>query len=377
VGRLHTGFAYLDRVLTTLRPTTLTVVAGLTSGGKTALTLQIADQIAAKGAGVLFASLEMGSDEIQGRRLCRAAGIPESVYRGWEAGPHDVIRRTRAAESDLRIRPFEVQAGSFSLAEIRAMARRRKARSGLALLVVDYLGLVAVNGKHDNREQEVNAVARGLKACAMELQIAVIAVAQLNREASKATANEAPSLATLRDSGSVEQHANTVLMVHRDGRDERGVLTLTLRKQRGGPLGAVKLVFQGGHLRILRVRRRSGHGQHQLAGRAMRRAPRTDANHQAVTRALRDAGVLVRSLAGVGEGVPDLLCGYRGTLVLLELKDSDKPPSARRLTAAESEFVRTWPRTYVVTSAAEALRVVVEAARPHPLIPADPLEPRA
>lgn len=105
-----------------------------------------------------------------------------------------------------------------------------------------------------------------------------------------------------------------------------------------------------------------------MAGRGeggeVRRAAKTDANHSDVVTYLRHAGVLVRSLAAVGDGMPDLLCAYRGVICLLEVKDGDKAPSARKLTVAESEFVRTWPRTYVVTSPAEALSVVVEAARP-------------
>jgi hypothetical protein len=96
----------------------------------------------------------------------------------------------------------------------------------------------------------------------------------------------------------------------------------------------------------------------------MRRAGKVDANHGAVVDALRRAGILVRSLASVGDGMPDLLCAFRGTLCLLEVKDGDKAPSARKLTAAELEFVATWPATYVVHSPNEAVRVVVEAARP-------------
>ena len=88
-----------------------------------------------------------------------------------------------------------------------------------------------------------------------------------------------------------------------------------------------------------------------------------DRNHQAVVKALRDFGILVRSLAGVGDGCPDLLVGFRGVLVLLEVKD---PTSSRgtKLTKAEAEFISTWPRAYIVTSGDEAVRVVVEAARP-------------
>lgn len=97
----------------------------------------------------------------------------------------------------------------------------------------------------------------------------------------------------------------------------------------------------------------------------MRRAAKVDGNHGDVVKALRDVGVAVKSLASVGGGMPDLLCGLRGINVLLEVKDGSKPPSERRLTAAEAEFIATWPGpVYVVTSPEEAVRVVVEAARP-------------
>ena len=96
----------------------------------------------------------------------------------------------------------------------------------------------------------------------------------------------------------------------------------------------------------------------------MRRAAKVDGNHGEIVKALRRVGATVKSLAMVGDGCPDLLVGFRGVLVLLEVKDGSLPPSARKLTKAEAEFVETWAQTYVVTSAAEAVRVVVEAARP-------------
>lgn len=96
----------------------------------------------------------------------------------------------------------------------------------------------------------------------------------------------------------------------------------------------------------------------------MKRAPRLDNNHAAVMQALRSAGILVRSTAAMGQGFPDLLCAFRGVLVLLEVKDGTLPPSARALTSQEAGFLATWPKVYVVTSGPEAVRVVVEAARP-------------
>lgn len=97
----------------------------------------------------------------------------------------------------------------------------------------------------------------------------------------------------------------------------------------------------------------------------MKRAPRLDGNHAEIVQALRSAGIAVKSLAAVGGGLPDLLVAFRETTCLLEVKDGSKPPSERALTAAEAEFFATWPgKVFVVTSAEEAVRVVVEAARP-------------
>ena len=97
----------------------------------------------------------------------------------------------------------------------------------------------------------------------------------------------------------------------------------------------------------------------------MRKRPRVDGNHGAVVEALRKAGIAVKSLASVGGGMPDLLCGLRNTNVLLEVKDGNKPPSERELTAAEAQFFAEWPGpVFLVKSPEEAVSVVVEAARP-------------
>lgn len=96
----------------------------------------------------------------------------------------------------------------------------------------------------------------------------------------------------------------------------------------------------------------------------MRKMGRVDANHGQVVDALRQFGCVVRSTAQLGDGFPDLIVGYRGVLVVLEVKDGSKPESARKLTAAEVKFLSEWPRAYVVTSPQDAIEAVVEAARP-------------
>jgi len=96
----------------------------------------------------------------------------------------------------------------------------------------------------------------------------------------------------------------------------------------------------------------------------VRRAAKVDGNQADVVDALRKAGIAVRSMAAVGQGFPDLLCAFRDVLVLLEVKDGSLPPSERKLTKQEAEFVAAWPKTYVVTSGDEAVAVVVQAARP-------------
>lgn len=241
-ARVVTTWTDFDRLLTNLTPGTVTAVAGQTSGGKTAFALALGDLVAEQGKRVMFVSMEMAAKEIQKRRLYRQANLPESVYRRWTQPPRDPIAALRQAALALNAKPLRIRYGSFTAAQITRLARAQH-RHGLDVLIVDYLGLIAESGQYESTEREINQAARALKRLAMELGVVCVLLVQLNREGAKATG--APELYHLRDSGSIEQHCDNVCFLYRDQRDEHGIVTLVVRKQRNGRLGAVKFHFVG------------------------------------------------------------------------------------------------------------------------------------
>lgn len=238
---LRTGLVDVDEIFPSgCGPRTLTVVAALTSRGKTALAMQVADRLAmdmalsAKHGIVRILSLEMGRVELHRRRLIAETGIPMECWLGRRALPHDAEGWLGKAVATLKQRPLRITyAGTMTLPQIRAIARRDANTKGLALLVVDYLQLVDGSvRKDDNRAQEVGRIAQGLKAIAMDLDCPVLAVAQLNRAAES---NEKPLLKDLKESSGIEQGADNVLFVYQRQKDDASVATVRVGKQRNGP----------------------------------------------------------------------------------------------------------------------------------------------
>ena len=131
---------------------------------------------------------------------------------------------------------------ALSIMQIRAKARRLKAEKGLDLLIVDYLQLVTGHGKFENRTQEVSYISRGLKSIAKELNVPVLALSQLSRAPEQRSGG--PELSDLRESGSIEQDADVVILIHRVEKDPEGIIRLDIKKQRNGPTGIVSLVFR-------------------------------------------------------------------------------------------------------------------------------------
>lgn len=248
---LRTGLADFDRLLTSgFPPRSMTVIAALTGGGKSALALQVADKmglqvaLGAKRGTVRIVSLEMGRVEQHRRRLVHETGIPMDCWLGRQSLPFDAEPRLTQAVAELRRRPLRITyAGTLSVSQIRSIARRDATGAGLALLVVDYLQLVEAGKGEDSRAQEVSRVAYGLKAIAMDLDAPVIALAQLNRAAA---ASERPRLSDLRESGGIEQAADNVVFIYQRPKDEANVVTLRVAKQRNGPRDVeCRVLFDG------------------------------------------------------------------------------------------------------------------------------------
>ena len=253
----RTGLRQLDLIFPTgLAPRTLTVIAAMTSRGKSTLAMQVADRIAlemvlrTRRGLVRFLSLEMGRVELHRRRLLALTGISMDAWLGREPLPHTADTKLERAVLELKARPIAVRyAGTMSLPQIKALARKDAHGRGLALLVVDYLQIVEARRRGvESRVHEVGAVAYGLKAIAMDHDVPVLTVSQLNRAAAS---SPTPKLSDLRESGDIEHAADNVLFVYEAPKDENNVVRLRMGKQRNGPRDIeCKAYFDGPRFRF-------------------------------------------------------------------------------------------------------------------------------
>lgn len=252
---LPTGFTELDRMTSGLQSTDLILLAARPSVGKTSFALNVAQHVALRGGkSVGFFSLEMSKEQLGFRVLCSEADVDAKKVRDGfaskEAIGRLVLAQTKIAGTNL----FVDDNGTLNVPMMRAKAQRLKREFGLDLVVVDYLQLMAGHGRFDNRTQEVSQISRGLKLLAKELQVPVLALSQLSRqpEARKGDQRK-PQLADLRDSGSLEQDADVVIMLYREelydrDTERKGIADVILAKQRNGPTGEFPLVFLPDHM---------------------------------------------------------------------------------------------------------------------------------
>lgn len=244
---LLTGIPDLDAITGGLEPGQLVIVAARPSVGKTALALNMANHITRQGNTVVFFSLEMQRRELTQRLLALRTGVSVAAMRTGqlEGKQWNRISACRAASAEQRL--FLIDRPAIGVAHVRAVARKIRRQHGLKVIVVDYLGLM--RGEGQNRTQEIGSLSRGLKALAKELNVPIIALAQLNR-ATETRQDKRPQLSDLRDSGEIEQDADIVAMLHREELGNpapawRGLAELIIRKNRNGPLGDLVLALDG------------------------------------------------------------------------------------------------------------------------------------
>ena len=252
------GYAELDELTCGFQPSELIIVAGRPSMGKTALGLNIAENLAlVEGRPVLFFSLEMSRQQLAQRILCSRAKVDSHLLRRGKHSARD-LHDLQAAAEQIKDKPLLVDDTShLSILELRARARMAYRKFGIRALFVDYLQLMHVPGA-ESRQAEVAQISRGLKAMAKELNIPVIAMAQLNRNPEDRAGNR-PRISDLRESGAIEQDADVVILLHREGyykdagehgRDDEGLAELIVAKQRNGPVGTVELHFNKKYTRF-------------------------------------------------------------------------------------------------------------------------------
>ncbi len=250
-----TGFAELDDLTNGLYPGQLIILAARPALGKSTLGLDFARSAAIKNdMPTIIFSLEMGRSEIAMRLLSAEASVPLQHMRKGTVHTNDwtTIASTRGRINDAPL--YIDDSPNMTLVEIRAKCRRLKQRHNLKMVVIDYLQLLSSGKKVESRQQEVSEFSRALKLLSKELDVPVIALSQLNR-ASEQRADKMPAISDLRESGSLEQDADMVILLHRESTYEKenpraGEADLILAKQRNGPTGTVTVAFQGHYSRF-------------------------------------------------------------------------------------------------------------------------------
>jgi len=227
-----------------LRPGSLYILAARPSVGKSSFAQRLGLGLAADGLPTLFLSMEMSAAEVADRGVASSGRVSYSALLTGRMGHDDWLRATEAMEHLARL-PFRVD--DEPALTLRAIRAKAKSIRGLKVLVVDYLQLCASQRRDGNRNTEIEEISRGLKTLAKELGVAVIALAQLNRDVEK-RATKRPTLSDLRDSGAIEQDADVVLFlwpVREFENEGRKILGLGLDKNRQGRLGEIGLDFYG------------------------------------------------------------------------------------------------------------------------------------
>ncbi|SNY58632.1 replicative DNA helicase [Paractinoplanes atraurantiacus] len=246
---IPTGFSDLDRLLNGLHPGQLIIVAGRPGLGKSTASMDFARNAAIRSncASAIF-SLEMSKIEMVMRLLSAEARVPLHVLRSGQLTDDDWAKLARRMGEISEAPIFVDDTPNMNLMEIRAKARRLKQRHDLKLLVIDYLQLMSSPKKTESRQQEVSELSRGLKLLAKEIECPVIGVSQLNRGPEQRT-DKRPQLSDLRESGSIEQDADVVILLHRDDYYDKespraGEADFIVAKHRNGPTDTITVAAQ-------------------------------------------------------------------------------------------------------------------------------------
>ncbi|EFS04692.1 replicative DNA helicase, partial [Listeria seeligeri FSL S4-171] len=225
------------------------IVAARPSVGKTAFALNIAQNVATKtDENVAIFSLEMGAEQLVMRMLCAEGNINAQNLRTGALTSDDWQKLTIAMGTLSNSGIYIDDTPGVRVNEIRSKCRRLKQETGLGMIVIDYLQLIAGSGRGgENRQQEVSEISRSLKALARELEVPVIALSQLSRSVEQRQ-DKRPMMSDIRESGSIEQDADIVAFLYREDYYDRegendGTIEIIIAKQRNGPVGDVKLAF--------------------------------------------------------------------------------------------------------------------------------------
>ncbi|MDU2095699.1 MAG: replicative DNA helicase [Negativicoccus succinicivorans] len=271
---LPTGFSGFDNITSGLQPSDLILVAARPSMGKTALTLNIAQHVALKEhKNVAFFSLEMSQEQLGLRMICSTALVDSQKLRTGRITSQDEWSRIMQAATALYDAPLFIDdTPGITVAEMRSKARRLQAEKGLDLIIVDYLQLMqGGQGRRqaENRQQEISEISRSLKSLARELKVPVIALSQLSRSVESRQVKR-PMLSDLRESGSLEQDADIVAFLYREGYyqqeiedSSKNITEVIIAKHRNGATGTIQLYFHGQWTRFVDMTNRNDEAEAQ------------------------------------------------------------------------------------------------------------------
>jgi len=248
---LSTGYTDLDALTAGLQPSDLIIVAGRPSMGKTSFAMNVAEHAVISGdKPVLVFSMEMPGHALVTRMLSSLGRINQTKIRTGQLDDDDWPRLTSAVSLLQDRKLFIDDSPSLSPTDIRSRARRIAREHGQpALIMIDYLQLMQIKEKSDNRVAEISEISRSLKALAKELDVPVMALSQLNRSLEQRP-NKRPVMSDLRESGSIEQDADVIAFIYRDevyneDSPDKGIAEIIISKQRNGPIGTRRLAFIG------------------------------------------------------------------------------------------------------------------------------------
>ena len=248
VTGVPSGFVDLDEMTSGWQDSNLIILAARPAMGKTSLALNMAAHSALRAdVPTAFFSLEMQNVQLAQRMLCSEARVDQTKLRSGTVSSEEWENLVKAAGSLSDAKLYLDETPALSIMEFRSKCRRMKSEHDIGLVFIDYLQLMQGSGGHDIREQEISEISRGLKGVAKELDIPVIALAQLNRGV-ESRSDKRPRMSDLRESGAIEQDADIITFIYRDefynpDTEDKGIAEIIIGKHRNGPSGTVRLRF--------------------------------------------------------------------------------------------------------------------------------------
>lgn len=245
--RLQLGFEDLDNKSGGLKWWDMVIIAARPSMWKTAFALNLAQNVWYNGKNVAIFSLEMSKEQLTDRMIASAMEIDSWKLAKWELEDHEFAKIGEAMEKLSEANIYIDDTAGWNLVDLKSKCRRLKIESGLDLIVIDYLQLMS-NGNSMNRVQEISEISRWIKWLARELNVPIIALSQLSRSVEQRP-DKRPVMSDLRESGSIEQDADMILMLYREEyydefTEKKGITDVLMRKNRNWPIGHIELMFQ-------------------------------------------------------------------------------------------------------------------------------------